>query len=101
MTLLITILAAAICTALWYKRAPHDEMRISTLCFIYWGASLMWLVDAVAEYIEIGSAYFQPEPAAMLNDAFLGLTAVVFGMVIWIITLFVKDPRNVIRRMHF
>ena len=41
MTLLTTVFAAVICTILWYKRAPHDDLRLGTLCLMYWGASLM------------------------------------------------------------
>lgn len=100
MTLLITIFAAAICTAVWYKRAPKDDMRLSTLCFMYWGASLMWMVDAVFEYAELGADFFSPAPLDMLNDAFLGLSVVALGLVIWVITLIVKDPRSVMRKIH-
>lgn len=67
-------------------------MKLSVLCWLYWGASLMWMVDAVFEYAELGAEYFTPAPADMLNDAFLGLAAVVFGLVIWLVILLVKDP---------
>ena len=101
MTLLVTVFAAVISTAVWYKTAPKSEMLISVLCWIYWGAALMWLVDAVAEYIELGAAYFTPEPAQMLNDLFLGLAGVALGMVIWIAVLLIKDPKGVVRAALF
>lgn len=97
MTLLVSVLAAVICTAIWYKTAPKSEMMIGVLCWIYWGASLMWLVDAVAEYLELGAEYFTPEPAEMLNDLFLGLSVVALGMVIWVAALLIKDPKGVVR----
>lgn len=50
MTLLITVVSAVICTVIWYRNTPHDVMKISDLCFMYWGASLMWFADAVYEY---------------------------------------------------
>ena len=53
MTLLTTIFAAIICTIIWYKNAPKNEMKVEILCFIYWGASLMWLVDAIFEYVKL------------------------------------------------
>ena len=53
MTLLVTAFAAIISTVLWYKHAPQDEYKISVLCWMYWGASLMWLVDAIFEYAEL------------------------------------------------
>lgn len=98
MTLLITIFAAVISTVIWYKNAPKNEMKIGTLCFMYWGASLMWLVDAVVEYIEIGAEYFTPELSDMINDSFLGLCVVALGLIIWIVTLFIKDPKGVVRK---
>lgn len=97
MTLLVTVFAAVISTAVWYKTAPKSEMMIGVLCWIYWGASLMWLVDAVAEYIELGAEYFTPEPADMLNDLFLGLSVIALGMVIWIAFLLIKDPKGVVK----
>lgn len=101
MTLLVTVFAAVISTAVWYKTAPKSEMMTGVLCWIYWGASLMWLVDAVAEYIEIGAEYFTPDPADMLNDLFLGLTVVALGMVIWVTVLLIKDPKGVVRAALF
>lgn len=97
MTLLVTVFAAVICTILWYKGAPKDEMKLSVLCFMYWGASLMWLVDAVFEYAELKAEYFTPSAADMLNDLFLGLAAVALGLVVWLIVLVIKDPKGVIR----
>lgn len=99
MTLLITVFAACISTILWYKKAPSDSMKLSTLALMYWGAGLMWMVDAVFEYKELGASFFEPSVADMLNDSFLGLSVVVFGLVIWIIILLVKDPRGVMKEV--
>ena len=57
MTLHITVFAAIICTVKWYNR-KDDYMKLGTLCFMYWGASLMWLGDAIFEYMELGAEYF-------------------------------------------
>ncbi|MBQ9199384.1 MAG: hypothetical protein IJ141_04330 [Lachnospiraceae bacterium] len=97
MTLLTTVFAAIITTILWYKNAPKNEMKLGTLALMYWGASLMWMVDAIAEFIELKSAYFTPEPADMLNDLFLGLSVVALGLIIWLIILIIKDPKGVVR----
>ncbi len=99
MTLLITVFAAVISTAVWYKSDSRKEMMFSTLCWMYWGASLMWLADAIFEYAEIGAEYFTPEPLDMLNDMFLGLSAVALGMVIWIVVLLIRDPKGVVKEM--
>ena len=97
-TLLITVFAAVISTAVWYKSAPHGEMRVGTLSLIYWGAALMWFVDAIFDYAHRGSELFNPEPGEMLNDAYLGLSVVALGLVIWTVTLLVSDPRGVLRK---
>lgn len=97
MTLLTTLFAAVIATVIWYKTAPKSEMKIGILCWLYWGASLMWLVDALFEYAELHAEYFAPAPADMLNDFFLGLSVVALGLVIWIVVLLVKDPKGVVK----
>lgn len=99
MTLLITLFAAILCTVLWYRKAPQDEMKISVLCFLFWGAALMWFVDAIYEYAELGAAFFAPAPVDMLNDLFLGLSVVALGLIVWLVVLLIKDPRGVIKGM--
>lgn len=101
MTLLITVFAAVLSTAIWYKKAPADDLQIGTLCLMYWGASLMWMVDGVFEYGQLKSEFFTPAPADMLNDAFLGFSVVAFGLVIWIVILLVKDPKGVVKAVLF
>ncbi len=96
MTLLITVFAAVIVTVKWYTR-KDDSMRLGILCFLYWGASLMWLVDAIFEYAELQAEYFTPALEDMINDAFLGLSVVALGLVIWLVRLLITDPRGVIR----
>lgn len=97
MTLLITVFAAVAATVAWY-RSENDDMLLTVPMFLFWGASLMWLVDAVFEYGELRAAYFTPAPEDMLNDAFLGLSVVAFALVIWIAMVLVKDPRGIVRQ---
>ncbi|MBO4901015.1 MAG: hypothetical protein J5509_12080 [Lachnospiraceae bacterium] len=101
MTLLITVIAAVTCTAIWYSSPKAREMKVSTLCWMFWGASLMWFVDAVVEYLEDGAAFFEPAGADMLNDLYLGLSVVALGLVIWIVVLLVKDPQRIVRKTLF
>ncbi len=101
MTLLVTASAACICTVVWYKTASKSEMKLGILCLMYWGAALMWLVDAIFEFAELHEAYFTPAPADMLNDLFLGLAVVVLGMIIWLIILLIKDPKGVVKTAIF
>ena len=64
MTLLICVFAAIIATVKWYKDAPEGSMKLGILCWMYWGASIMWLVDAIFEYAELKAEYFTPAGAA-------------------------------------
>ena len=58
----------------------------------------MWLVDAAVEYMEVGAAYFTPVAADVLNDAYLGLSVVALGLVIWLAIVLVKDPKGKIKK---
>lgn len=101
MTLLTSVFAAIICTILWYKSNTENNMLLHIPCFIFWGASLMWLADAIFEYVEIGVEYFTPAPLDMLNDFYLGLSAVALGLIIWLVILLVKDPKGRIKAALF
>ena len=98
MTLLITLIAAVTVTLIWYTSEKARKMKTGILCYMFWGASLMWLVDAAVEYIEDGADYFIPSSADMLNDTFLGLSAVVLTPVIWVGYILTKDPKKVFAR---
>lgn len=93
MTLLITVFAAVFSTVLWYTR-KDDSMKLGLLCLMYWGASLMWLVDAVVEFAAEGVNYFEPAADAMVNDAFLGFSVVALGLIIWLVRLLITDPKG-------
>ena len=97
MTLLITVFAAVITSIFWYN--SKTDRKLDTLALMYWGASLMWLVDSVVEYIELGAEFFEQAPADMINDAYLGLSVVALGLVIWFVILLVKDPEGKIKAM--
>lgn len=101
MTLLTTIFAAVIATVVWYRTAPKSNMKLGTLSLMYWGASIMWFVDAIFEYAELKEEYFTPAPIDMLNDFFLGLSVVALGLIIWIVVLLVSDPKGVVKSVLF
>ena len=100
MTLLICVFAAIIATVKWYQR-KDDSLMLGVPCVLFWGASLMWLGDAIFEYAKLGAAYFTPAPADMLNDLFLGLSVVALAMVIWIVIVLIKDPKGVFKEIFF
>ena len=95
MTLVITLFAAICSTAWWYSHAPQSKMRVDLLCWMYWGAALMWTADLVSEYIAEGADVFVPPVQDMLNDTYLGLFVVALAGIVWIGYLIVKDPRGV------
>jgi len=97
MTLLITIFAAVVATLVWYTKPALRDLKIGVLCWMFWGASLMWMIDAVFEFSELGADYFAPAGADMLNDAFLGLSVVALALIIWTIIVLVTDPRETVR----
>jgi predicted secreted protein len=101
MTLLTTVFAAIICTIIWYKKEEARNLKVGTLCLMYWGASLMWLIDAIFEYAELGAESFVPAPLDMLNDFYLGLSVVALGLIIWLVILFVRDPKGVVKSVLF
>lgn len=98
MTLLITVFAAVIASLLWYSSQNARELKISALCYMFWGASIMWFVDAVFEFAEQKAAYFTPALEDMLNDTFLGLSEVALALVIWLVILLIKDPKGIVRQ---
>lgn len=98
MTLLISIFAAVVSTLVWYVSDKAKLLNTSLLCYMFWGASLMWTVDAIAEYIELGAEYFTPPIEDMVNDAFLGFSVVALALVIWIVSILIKDPMHNIKK---
>ena len=97
MTLLLTVFAAVVTTIVWYNR-KNDEMKLHVLMFMFWGASLMWFVDAIFEYAELRADYFAPSLEDMINDSFLGLSVIAFALVIWIVYVLIKDPKGAVKR---
>ena len=97
MCLILTTVAAVVCTAIWYASATAREMKISVLCWLFWGAAIMWVVDLVFEYAEAGAEVFQPGIADIVNDSLLGLAVITLALVIWAVVLLVSDPKGIVR----
>lgn len=95
MFFIITALAAMVTTIIWYVNAPSDKYNLSTLCFIYWGATLMWFIDHVMAYLAEGGEFFEVN----LDATLLGITVVLFGLLVWVIMLLVKDPKGVFNKI--
>lgn len=97
MTLLVTVFAAIITTLIWYFSEHRYELRLGSLCLMYWGAAIMWFADAIYEYAELKADYFLQAPSDMLNDFYLGLAVVALGLIIWLVGLLIKDPKGIIK----
>ena len=71
MTLLITVIAAIISTVAWYKSDKRKEYSLVALLYMFWGASLMWFVDAIFGFAEEGAAFFAPGEGETLAETVL------------------------------
>ena len=94
MWLIMTALAAVIATAIWYIRGPEDKYKLGLLSWIFWGATLMWLVDHVMAYLAEGGEFLETG----LDATMLGLSVIVFALFVWVMVLLVSDPKGIIKR---
>lgn len=97
MTLLCSCAAAIVATIVWYVSEKARQCNVGLLCYLFWGASIMWLVDAIAEYIELRAEYFSPAVEDMINDTFLGVSVILLALIIWVIVLLIKDPLGTVK----
>ena len=97
MCLILTTFAAVISTALWYASAVLRDMKVSVLCWLFWGSAIMWFVDLCFEYAEEGAKVFEPAFADVLNDSLLGLAVIALALVIWTAVFLVTDPKGIVR----
>lgn len=95
MYLLITALAAIISTVIWYVNAPEDNYKLNVLSLIFWGATLMWLVDHIVAFMMEGGEILE----ISLDATLLGLTIVICGLTAWLITLLISDPKGVFNKL--
>ena len=77
---------------MWYFVQNRKAAKLGILAMMYWGASIMWTVDGVFNIIH-GESFLDLSG----NDALLGLTIVLCGLIAWTFILLLKDPENVIR----
>ncbi|ACZ62544.1 hypothetical protein [Dehalococcoides mccartyi] len=94
MWLIMTLAAAIITTAVWYIKSPNDKYKLGFLSLMFWGASIMWLVDHVVAYLQEGGEFLEINQDA----AFLGISVIIFGFLVWEIVLLSSDPKGVIKK---
>lgn len=94
MYFIITALAAIVATVFWLK-ISEDKYKLSRLCFIYWGATLMWFVDHVIAFLLEGGSFFE----ITLDATLLGITVVLCGLLAWGVLIFLKGNKGVINKI--
>ncbi len=77
MCLVLTALAAIIATFFHYK---SGKLVFGTLALIYWGATLMWLVDGFFA-LSAGEAFC----TFSLSETVLGFIVIALGIAAWAI----------------
>jgi len=92
MWLIIIGLAATISTAIWYSKAEDDKYLLRFLSLILWGTTIMVAVDHTLGFLIGGGEFLELSTEALVLSGVMLLVA----LVVWEITLLLKDPRGVI-----
>lgn len=95
MWLIMTVLAAVVTTIIWYIKSPEDKYKLGLLSLAFWGATLMWLVDHIIAFATEGGAFFETG----LDATMLGVSVIVFALLIWLVVLLVSDPKGVFKKI--
>jgi hypothetical protein len=95
MWLILTAVAAIVTTVIWYINAPEDKYKVGLLSLAFWGATVMWLVDHIMAYVAEGGEFFELSQDATM----LGMSVIVFALLMWLLVLLIIDPKGVIKRV--
>jgi hypothetical protein len=93
MWLIILAFAATIATAIWYTQAENDKYQLKYLSLIFWGTTIMVLVDHVVPYLMGGGGEFFE---VSIEASVLSGVMVIVGLAVWEGALLLKDPKHVI-----
>lgn len=93
MCLLLTTLAAIVAGLFWYFKDEDNAFKTGTLSLMYFGAALMWLVDAFFALSE-GEGFLD----LSLDDALLGFTIIICGLLAYLMLLVFRGPKKVFVR---
>ena len=77
----------------WVQDCRKGSTRAQHKLFKYFYGSVMSVCMRYA-----GST---DEAADMLNDAYLGLSVVALGLILWLAILLIKDPKGVVKASLF
>ena len=93
MWLILTAIAAFVTTILWFAWAPAERYKLGFLCLVYWGATLMWLVDHVISFLQEGGLFLE----ISWNGTALGVSALALGLLAWLARLLLPHSRGLSR----
>jgi hypothetical protein len=92
MFLIMTALAAVITTVIWYAKSPNDQYKLGLLSLMFWGATIMWLVDHIMAFASEGGEFFEINTDATM----LGVAVIALALMVWAIVLVISDPKKVL-----
>jgi hypothetical protein len=95
MWLILTALAAIITTVIWYVMSPRDKYKLGILSLMFWGATIMWLVDHVMAFLTEGGEFFEVN----LDATMLGISVILLALIIWLTVLLVSDPKRIMKKV--
>jgi hypothetical protein len=94
MFLIMTALAAVIVTIIWYVKSPNDKYKLGLLSLMFWGATIMWLVDHIMAFAAEGGEFFEINTDATM----LGVAVIVLALIAWAVVLVISDPKGVLKK---
>ena len=92
MCLIITAVAAEISTLIWYLNDNRKELKLAMLMYMFFGATIMWLIDGFYCLAE-GEAFLD----LSADDAALGVVVVICAVAVWLVALIVSGARDKIK----
>jgi hypothetical protein len=95
MWLILTALAAIITSITWYVKQPDDKYKLGILSLMFWGATIMWLVDHIMAVATEGGEFFEVN----LDATMLGVSVIILALAVWLVTLLISDPKGVFKRV--
>ena len=91
MWLITTLVGAFIATAAWYVLPKKYKLHLLSLMF--WGASLMILVDHIIGYE--GGAFLELQTEGLItNSTALGILMIIPVLLFWLIVLTITKPKE-------
>lgn len=92
MWLLLTA-AAAVAATIGSRIGATDRHHLGFLALVYWGATLMWLVDHVIAYVQDGGPFFD----FSLQATLIGLSVLALGLILWAARLLIAKKADATR----